>query len=55
MGKTLKEEIEIESALAEFQAEAIKNAVAAFNEGYLMGMHHAEMVYGKEQDEDKGK
>lgn len=49
----LKEETEYESAMSAYEAEAIKNVVAAFNEGYLMGKHHAELLFGEEEHADK--
>ena len=51
----MEREQEYEDAVEVFRAEAVKNAVKAFNEGYLLGMKHAEMVFGKVENEDPSK
>jgi len=42
-------------AVGSHEAEAAKNAINAFNEGYLLGMKHAEAVFGEVKDENQGK
>ena len=51
MGRQTTKEAEYRESVEAFKAEAVKNAVSAFNEGYLMGKKHAEDVYGGD-DED---
>lgn len=47
-------EFECEELSRRFMDEAVKNAISAFNEGYLLGRRHANLVFGKEtSDEDK--
>lgn len=50
MGKDKEIEMrenEYRNAALDFQAEASKVVLHAFNEGYLMGKRHAEYLYGK--------
>lgn len=51
MGRQTNKEAEYRDSVETFKAEAIKNAINAFNEGYLMGKRHAEEVFGGD-DED---
>lgn len=37
-------------AMEAFKAEAMKNAVRAFDEGYLLGRKHAKEVYGGDDE-----
>jgi hypothetical protein len=39
-------ELEINDAVDQYKDEAVKNAVYAFNEGYMLGRKHAERVFG---------
>jgi hypothetical protein len=50
-----KEEQEYRDAVDAYEVEAAKNAINAFNEGYLLGMKHAEAVFGETKDENQGK
>lgn len=50
-----KEEQEYRDAVDTYEVEAAKNAINAFNEGYLLGMKHAEAVFGEVKDENQGK
>ena len=43
--KSLDLEIEMENAVEQYKQQAVKNLVAAFNEGYMLG-RHAERVFG---------
>lgn len=55
MGEITKQDLAAyQNAAALFQAEASKNALKAFSEGYLMGIRYAEMVLEKGADENKG-
>lgn len=38
------EEQEVLDAIEKYKSEAVKNAINAFNEGYLLGLHYAEQV-----------
>lgn len=49
------EEREYRDAVDAYEVEAAKNAIKAFNEGYLLGMKHAESVFGEMKDENKSK
>lgn len=44
--KSLDFELEINDAVDQYKDEAVKNAIAAFNEGYMLGRKHAERVFG---------
>lgn len=55
MGKITNEEKEYREAAEIYQAEASKNALAAFTEGYLMGIHYAEKIFSEGSDENKNK
>lgn len=50
-----KEEQEYRDAVDAYEVEAAKNAINAFNEGYLLGMKHAEAVFGETKDENQSK
>ena len=39
-------ELEINDAVDQYKDEAVKNAVYAFNEGYMLGRKHADRVFG---------
>lgn len=39
------EEKEVLDALEAYKAEAVKNAINAFNEGFMLGKQHAEKVF----------
>lgn len=41
------EEREIKESLEDFKARAVENAVNAFNEGFLLGVKHAEREFNK--------
>lgn len=45
-------EVECNELVSRFRDEAVKNAVNAFNEGYLLGRRHAQMVFGEGADAD---
>lgn len=45
-------EIAIRNAMEQYKEYAVKNAVDAFNEGYLLGVKYAKQVYGEEQNEN---
>lgn len=55
MGKTTPQDVERRKAMDLYQAEAARNALAAFSEGYMMGVHHAEQIYEKGVDENQSK
>lgn len=38
-------ELEMNDAVEQYKDMAVKNAVAAFNEGYMLGRKHAERVF----------
>lgn len=42
----IDEEIAIRNAMEHYKDEAVKNALDAFNEGYLLGVKYAKQVYG---------
>ena len=44
--KSLDFELEINDAVDQYKDEAVRNAIAAFNEGYMLGRKHAERVFG---------
>lgn len=44
--KSLDFEMEMENTIEQYKQQAIKNLIAAFNEGYMLGRKHAEHVYG---------
>lgn len=50
--KVDKNDEEFVSLMEKFQSEAVKNAVNAFNEGYMLGKMHAEMLFGKGENEN---
>lgn len=50
-----KEEQEYRDAVDAYEVEAAKNVINAFSEGYLLGMKHAEAVFGEVKDENQGK
>lgn len=52
MGRSNDFEQEINDLLESFKNEAVKNAVNAFNEGYLLGRHHAEQMFSEGSDEN---
>lgn len=54
MGEKTVEDLlkEVEDQVAEYQAEAVKNVINAFNEGYYLGKLHARQVLG-DDDENK--
>lgn len=52
MGRSNDFEQEINDLLESFKNEAVKNAVNAFNEGYLLGRHHAEQMFSEDSDEN---
>lgn len=39
-------ELEMNEAVEQYKRQAVKNAIAAFNEGYTLGRKHAERVFG---------
>lgn len=51
MGK-IEIEKEIDQLAEQWRAEAVKNAVSAFNDGYMLGRKHAEMVFGGKDEQD---
>lgn len=57
MGKKVYEEcmeFECNELSRQYMDEAAKNILNAFNEGYLLGRRHANLVFGREEsDEDK--
>lgn len=44
--KSLDFELEMNNAVEQYKEQAVKNLIAAFNEGYLLGRKHAERVFG---------
>lgn len=40
---------EISAAMEAVRAEAMKNAINAFNEGFLLGVRHAKTILEKEE------
>ena len=50
--KLPKWEVEMRETLQAVIDEATKNTINAFNEGYMMGAHHAEQIFkGEDKDE----
>lgn len=45
MGKILEKDEEMIELITKYQIAAANNAVNAFNEGYMLGMQHAESVF----------
>ena len=48
--KSLDFGLEINDAVDQYKDEAVRNAIAAFNEGYMLGRKHAEYVYGEDKN-----
>ena len=49
--KVDKNDEELVSLMEKYQAEAAKNALNAFSEGYMLGKMHAERVFGEGENE----
>lgn len=49
--KVDKKDEEFVDLMEKFRAEAVKNTVNAFNEGYMLGKMHAELVFGEGENE----
>lgn len=44
--RSLDFELEMNNAVEQYKEQAVKNLIAAFNEGYMLGRKHGEYVYG---------
>lgn len=50
--KVDKNDEDFVSLMEKYQLEAAKNAMNAFNEGYILGKSHAEKVFGEGENEN---
>lgn len=53
MAKLNQREIEINESIEAYRQEAIKNAVNAFNDGYLLGLKYGRMALEGDKNENQ--